>query len=190
LFGSGRGSFDSVIGGRSNKTEYFLEDRSKFMLQLVKELTLAEKRHAKKGDKFAVRLNGTSDVRFEKFKIVNGKNIFEMFPNVQFYDYTKNPRKIIDNVLPNYHLTFSKSETNDKAVSMVLDKGFNVAMVFDKIPTEYNGHKVINGDESDLRFKDDQGVIVGLKYKKLTSKGADNEEAFTSGFAVRVKETA
>jgi hypothetical protein len=68
----------------------------------------------------------------------------------------------------------------------LLKRGFNVAMVFDKTPTDYKGFKVVNGDETDLRFLDDSNVIVGLKYKNLTGKGADNNEAFESGFAIRL----
>ena len=67
----------------------------------------------------------------------------------------------------------------------MLSKGHNVAVVFDEVPETYKGYKVINGDESDLRFTDEKNVIVGLKYKKLTGKGADNKKAFESGFALK-----
>jgi len=187
LINSGYGGFMSnVKDGRINKAEYYLADRNKFMLQLVKEITLAENRHKKSNTKFAVRLNGTTDIRFEKIKVVNGKTIFELFPNVQFYDYTKNPKRMDLNI-PNYHLTFSKSETNDYYVKQVLNNGGNVAIVFDNIPAEYMGYKVINGDETDLRFLDEKNVIVGLKYKKLTD-GTDNDAAFKSGFAIKIGE--
>jgi hypothetical protein len=46
---------------------------------------------------------------------------------------------------------------------------------------------VVNGDENDLRFLDKQGVIIGLKYKKLTGKGVDNGAAFKNGFAIRTE---
>jgi len=88
----------------------------------------------------------------------------------------------------NYHLTFSRSETNDIKALELLNKGFNVAMVFDKTPETFRGFEVINGDKDDLRFLDKQNVIVGLKYKNITGKGADNTLAFKSGFAFRVKE--
>jgi hypothetical protein len=86
----------------------------------------------------------------------------------------------------NYHLTFSRSEDNDKSAMGVLAQGYNVAMVFNKLPETYNGYRVVNGDETDLRFLDEQGVIVGLKYKNQTGKGADNKVAFTTGFAIAV----
>jgi hypothetical protein len=87
----------------------------------------------------------------------------------------------------NYSLVFSRSENNHKNAIDLLNRGFNVAMVFDVPPTEFEGFGVIDGDETDLRFLDNQGVIVGLKYKKLTGKGADNNAAFESGFAIRTK---
>ncbi len=184
LVGSGFGGmYTNVMEGRKNKTEYFLADRQLFLEQLDAEITKAV---AKNKDKaiITIRLNGTSDIRYEKFKVKEGKTIFELHPDIQFYDYTKNYLRF-DSPLPkNYHLTFSRSEVNhDKAMGL-LNRGFNVAMVFDKLPSTYEGFEVVNGDESDLRFLDKKGVIVGLKYKKMTGKGADNLLAFTSGFAI------
>jgi hypothetical protein len=189
LFNSGAARFTGVQLGKMNKTEYFLADRKGFMNQLVSELTKIERLHkAVVGDeqigrtgkvvrykKFAVRLNGTADIPFENIKI-GDKNIFELFPNIQFYDYTKNDKRF-DKVIPtNYHLTFSRSETNDKVSLEMLNRGYNVAYVFgvkkeQDLPTSYNGFKVVNGDESDLRFLDEENVIVGLKYKLMTGKG-------------------
>lgn len=189
LVGSGFGGmYQSVYEGRKNKTEYFLSDRAKFMLQLDEEITKAVKKHEGK-EIVTIRLNGTTDIRFEKFKVRDNKNIFELHPNVQFYDYTKNYLRF-DNPLPkNYHLTFSRSEKNgDKAMEM-LQKGHNVAMVFDVVPETYMGYKVINGDKDDLRFKDDKNVIVGLRYKKMTGKGGAelNAEALSNGFVIITK---
>jgi hypothetical protein len=125
---------------------------------------------------------------YEKYKVFGGKNIFEIFPDVQFYDYTKNYLRF-DKVLPsNYHLTFSRSETNGDKAMELLSRGVNVAIVFDKLPETYGGFKVINADETDLRFLDEKGgVICGLKYKKMTGKGANNALAFESGFAIRTQ---
>jgi len=186
LFGSGFGGmYTTVEIGRINKTNYFVAERQNFLNQLVSEITKLSNKHAKKGESLCIRLNGTSDIAWEKFKIKDGKSIMELFPNVQFYDYTKNYLRF-NRVLPeNYHLTFSRSETNDENVEDLLSKGHNVAVVFDELPETYKGYKVINGDESDLRFKDEKNVIVGLKYKKLTGKGADNKKAFESGFALK-----
>jgi hypothetical protein len=91
-------------------------------------------------------------------------------------------------VLPsNYHLTFSRSETNHEKAMELLKRGINVAMVFDKLPNTFEGFEVINADLDDLRFLDKKGVICGLKYKKMTGKGANNSEAFESGFAIRTE---
>ena len=189
LVGSGFGGmYENVMRGRVNKTEFFLKDRVSFLTKLKNEITKAIDKNKDKAI-VTFRLNGTSDLPYEKYKIFDGKNIFELFPDVQFYDYTKNYLRF-DKVLPaNYHLTFSRSETNDTIAMGLLKRGFNVAMVFDKLPETYNGFKVINGDLDDLRFLDDKNVIVGLKYKKNTGKGGAEKNllAFASGFAIRTR---
>lgn len=185
LYGSGKGSMPNVVTGRTNKTEFFLQNRDLFLKILYSEIAQLQVKHEIEGGNFTVRLNGTSDISWESFKIKDGKNIFELFPEIQFYDYTKNHLRF-KKVLPkNYMLLFSRSETNEEISLQMLRNGVNVAMVFDKIPTEYKGFKVINGDENDLRFLDDKGIIVGLRYKKLTGKGVDNEKVFKTGFAIK-----
>lgn len=187
LVGSGNGGmFEGVKKGRIAKTEYFLSSRNEFLAQLQLEIKKAIKKNEDKAI-VTIRLNGTSDLPWENFRMFEGgKNIFELYPDVQFYDYTKNYTRF-NKVLPsNYHLTFSKSEDNTDIAFELLSKGVNVAMVFDKTPSEYKGFEVVNGDETDLRFLDKKGVIVGLKYKFMTGKGADNNKAFDSGFAVRL----
>lgn len=187
LFGSGFGGlYTGVEKGRIEKSEFYLSNRIGFLDKVISEITKLEKKFANSEFKLAIRLNGTTDISYEKQKASNGKTIFETFPNVQFYDYTKNYTRF-NKVLPsNYHLTFSRSEINHEISMDLLNKGNNVAMVFDKLPKTFNGFEVINGDENDLRFLDKKGVIVGLKYKKLTKKGSDNEQPFKSGFALRV----
>jgi hypothetical protein len=188
LFGSGFGGmYTDVEKGRINKTNYFLAERQEFLNQLKTEITKLVKKHKKKNENVCIRLNGTSDLSFEKFKVEDNKTIMELFPDVQFYDYTKNHFRF-NRVLPeNYHLTFSRSETNDDMVDEMLSQGHNVSVVFDKLPETYKGYKVVNGDLSDLRFKDEKNVVVGLKYKNLTGKGADNKKAFDSGFALKIE---
>ena len=210
LFGSGAARFETVQNGKRNKTEYYLADRKNFMLQLVSEIAKAERLHgAIEGDeqigkngkvvrykKFAIRLNGTSDIPFEKIKLETGLNIFETFPNVQFYDYTKNPTRFAKEQSKNYHLTFSRSEDNDIIAEELLSKGHNVAIVFgvkdvNDLPTTYKGYTVINGDETDLRFLDDKNVVVGLKYKLLTgkgTKGVNKVNVDTNDFLIDVSE--
>lgn len=172
LFESGFGGiYSSVKNGRMEKTEFYLSDRIGFLDKLVNEITKLEKKFKGSEYTLAIRLNGTSDISFEKQITSNGKTIFDTFPNVQFYDYTKNYTRFRKVLPSNYHLTFSRSEINNDIAMDLLSKGNNVAMVFDTLPTEYKGYKVVNGDETDLRFLDDKNVIVGLKYKKVTGKG-------------------
>ena len=186
LVGSGFGGmYVGVKNGRIERTEYFLSSRIEFLHQLKEEI---EKAIIKNKDKAipVFRLNGTSDLPYEKYKIFEGgKNIFELFPNVQFYDYTKNYLRF-NKVLPsNYHLTFSRSETNHSKCIELLNRGVNVAMVFDKIPNTFEGFEVINADNDDLRFLDKKGgVICGLKYKKMTGKNANNKLGVESGFVI------
>jgi hypothetical protein len=188
LVGSGFGGmFPKVNEARVKRTEYYLSSRVEFINQLHTEIVKAIKKNKDKAI-LTIRLNGTSDIGFEKFKIFedNTKNIFEMFPDIQFYDYTKNYTRF-DKVLPkNYHLTFSRSEINHEKSLAVLKKGYNVAMVFDKVPDTFEGYEVVNGDNDDLRFLDKPNVIVGLRYKKMTGKGADNKKAFDSGFVIQI----
>lgn len=177
------GMFSSVEKGRINKTNYFISNRELFLKQLFSEILFLEAKSKVENEKLCIRLNGTSDIAWEKFKI-NGKSIMEHFPNVVFYDYTKNHLRF-SRVLPaNYHLTFSRSETNEEQVELLLSQGHNVAVVFDKLPETYKGYKVVNGDDSDLTFLQPNGVVLGLKYKKLTGRMADNKRVFQSGFAL------
>ena len=118
----------------------------------------------------------------------DNKNIFELFPSAIFYDYTKNFLRFKKELPKNYRLIFSRSETNEVIAMELIKKGINIAMVFNKLPKTYNGYNVIDGDLSDMRFSESKGIIVGLKYKKLTSKNADNEIAFRSGFAIKTSE--
>jgi len=188
LVGSGFGGmYTSVKNGRREKTEYFLRDRVGFLHQVKDEIAKAIKKHEGKAI-VTIRLNGTSDLPFEKYKVFEGKNIFEVYPEVQFYDYTKNYLRFDKELPKNYHLTFSRSETNHDKSMELLKRGFNVAMVFDKLPSEFEGFKVINADLDDLRFLDEKNVICGLKYKKMTGKGANNNLAFDSGFAIRTQQ--
>jgi len=161
LFTAGRGAFKSVHDARMNKTKYFLDDRAGFVAQLEKEIARAEKRAALLKMRLAIRLNGTSDIVWERV----APRLFERFPNVQFYDYTKILARLKRPVPANYDLTFSRSEENDRDAWAALDLGFRVAVVFDKIPGEVFGLPVVDGDLHDIRFLNPGGVIVALKAK-------------------------
>ena len=161
LFWSGRGKFKTTQKARINKTKHYFLNRDFFMNQLEHEIELFIKRSKKNNVIPCVRLNGTSDISWELYKYKNGLNIFDNFPDLQFYDYTvvfKRMFKYMNNKLPkNYHLTFSRKEDNLLDVMQVLKNGFNASVVFEKhLPLFYKGCSVINGDESDLRFLDDR----------------------------------
>lgn len=168
---------NAIQQARIRKTKMFFENRPEFMSQLLKDIVLGIKQAKKKGMIPAFRLNGTSDLSWEKYEILDGRNIFQMFPDVQFYDYTKVfGRKV--STIDNYHLTFSSADGNINDVLKAKSTDMNIAVVFRKeLPETYLGRKVINGDETDLRFLDEKNVIVGLKAKSKAKKD-------TSGFVV------
>lgn len=175
---AGRGRFDNVQLARTRKTKMFFEQRQEFLDLLVKDILAAKRKAVKLSLPLTIRLNGTSDISWENIIIKDGLNIFNMFKDVQFYDYTKNWTRIpiIKSLgLTNYSLTFSRSENNEKYALLVLKTGGNVAIVFDKtLPDRWNGYKVINGDKHDLRFLDEKNVVVGLVAKGLAKKDSSN----------------
>lgn len=167
---AGRGAFTNVQRARIEKTKLFFEQRAQFLAQLVDEIGKAERKAEKLGKTLTVRLNGTSDLRWEMYKAFNGKTIFEVFPNVVFYDYTKIANRDVSNI-PNYSLTFSLAESNATDVSKAIGNGMNVAVVFrDTLPETWQGMPVIDGDVDDLRFLDPKFVIVGLRAKGKAKK--------------------
>jgi hypothetical protein len=171
---AGMGVFSNVQRARIEKTRLFFKDKAVFLSQLIKEITAAVKSAEKQNLTAVFRLNLTSDLPWEKIKL-NGKSVFDLFPQVTFYDYTKSPERMtafLAGEMPkNYHLTFSKSETNGAIAESILKSGGNVAMVFRKsLPAKWLGAEVVNGDETDLRFLDGAGKIVGLVEKGKAKK--------------------
>ena len=177
LYTAGRGAFDSVKNARIKKTLAFVADRGAFVDQLAKDVAFIIRKAKREDMTPCIRLNGTSDLPWENW------GIMQKFPDITFYDYTKNPnrmRRYLAGEMPaNYHLTFSRSESNHAACADIAKRGGNIAAVFTgkELPTEWEGRKVISGDESDLRFTDPQGVWVGLKAKGKARKDQ-------SGFAI------
>ena len=178
---AGRGAMNSVQKGRARKTEWYLKDRQGFMAQLHKDLTRFQRYCAKRDLKPCVRLNGTSDIRWEII-LINGQSIFDQFPEIQFYDYSKIANRKVDHIA-NYDLTFSYSEANPayaKQVNIALERGLNIAVVFrdkDQIPKSFLGLPVVNGDKNDMRFQDPKQSIVALYAKGKARKD-------TSGFVI------
>jgi len=161
---------DVITDSRIKKTRLFFEDRDFFMKWMIHEINSAKRRAAKNGYTLSVRLNNTSDISPLEFKL-DGKNILEMFPEVQFYDYTKVADRVeLMKTYSNYDVTFSFSGYNLTECQKMLINKIKVAMVFKVVPEEYMGYRVINGDEYDMRYKDIEATIIGLKYKKVRTQ--------------------
>lgn len=178
LFTAGMGAFSNVMNARIAKTKFYLSDRTEFCKQLIAELS----KISSKGTKTAVRLNGTSDLDF--VGIIRNRVGFDILslPNLHFYDYTKILGKALKyKDMPNYTVTFSRSETNEQECLHALSQGINVAVVFDHrkpLPKTYLGYPVIDGDAADDLMLTHNGVILGLKAKGKAKRD-------TTGFVVR-----
>ena len=179
-----KGETTNVIQeARKRKTDLFLNDRDTFMSLLVKDIQAFVRKCERLGKMPCVRLNGTSDIQWELIPIDNYANIFEMFSDVQFYDYTKIPTRKVSSI-KNYHLTWSYSEANDKYARLFEQVPYNKAVVFNGgLPRMFKGMKVIDGDTTDMRFLDKQNRVVGLKAKGLAKKD-------TSGFVIQTLQIA
>jgi hypothetical protein len=178
LFTAGRGAMSNVMTARVARTKLLKRDTREFMAQLADEVGELIRKAKRQKLIPAVRLNGTSDLPWENVKL-DGQSIFELYPDIQFYDYTKNPKRMLQFLagkLPsNYHLTFSRSETNDTQAIELLANGANVAVVFDTVkgsplPNTWHGFPVIDGDQTDVRFIDGRGNVIGLRAKGKAKK--------------------
>lgn len=216
---AGRGAFDPQVHvARLRRTRLYLDDRKQFFKDLIMELekfidfasthvsgpmhewvnkrgqTVKKQTYLKQagGSHYCIRLNITSDVRWEAIKIPGTRQtIFDIFPDVTFYDYTKIPRRFKRPA--NYHLTYSRSEDpkSEEYGIEYMQQGTNMTVVFDidekhSLPPRYESplfsHPVLDGSISDLRFKDEPGHIVGL----YLLGGKDLQRwARESGFAVK-----
>ena len=176
LYTAGRGKFSNVQNARIRKTKLFFEQRDIFLQQLHQDIELFQKYCKNNNVKPMVRLNGTSDISWEKY------GIFEKYSDVQFYDYTKILNRKVSKY-PNYHLTYSRSEnTTEEDILKAFRQNMNTTVVFrEEIPVVWKVQdkefKVIDGDVNDLRPLDETGVIVGLKAK-------GDAKSDTSGFVI------
>ena len=182
LNSAGRGAFNSVQNARGAKTQFFYNDQQAFLLSLAADIWTLQNKAAKLGFTPLVRPNGTSDIPYENLPVVDGKNIFQLFPQVQFYDYTKHPsRNLEGKTCGNYDLTYSFSAITPKPISI---KGLTnphnsrTAVVFQKradIPAVFRNWAVVDGDDTDVRHIEPKSVVVAL-YAKGKAKND------TSGF--------
>ena len=192
LYTAGRGQMSNVQTARQRKAEWFYRDRVGFMKQLYHDIQKFVNYCKKRDIQPCVRLNGTTDIRWELIPAMphSKMNIFEQFPEVQFYDYTKIAnRKVKD--IPNYHLTWSYSNANPdyaKLLDKAMEQGMNAAVVFrsnfikvvPKCWHKWKGYPVIDGDQDDLRFLDPKGGHIVALYAKGKAKKD------TSGFVQEV----
>jgi len=173
---AGRGCFQSIQDARIIKTLHFLNNREGFIEQLKHDIRAIERRAAREGLKVAIRLNGTSDIRWE----IVAPELFTEFSHIQFYDYTKAPYSVRpkEKLPKNYHLTYSRSETTSLSeIKTALKAGRNVAVVYD---SEKMHDLIVKGDAHDLRFLDAPGKIVALIAKGKAKKDE-------SGFVISKK---
>lgn len=179
---SGRMGLGEAHVARLIRTMFFLYCFDQYRERLRAEIRALQRKADKKGMRLAIRLNGTSDVPWESVK--HGRllqSLMAEFPHAEFYDYTKHVGRCLKayrerHGLERYSLTLSFSGTNWKGCESALKEGTNVAVVFDSalFPEMLKGFPIINGDAHDLRFLDERGAIVGLKFKlprKGTGKG-------------------
>lgn len=169
------------------RTLWLFENPLTFLLQLASDIdwfVAAARSHRVTP---VLRMNVLSDIRWENIPFPNlrtgrwSRNVMEAYPAVQFYDYTKDPGRDLENLPPNYDITFSLAETtaNQRHAANMLARGVNVAVVFDvqahppkPLPREFWGVRVVDGDESDLRFLDPRPAVVGLRFKQMAGKAA------------------
>lgn len=160
-----RGETESaVITARKRKSDWLFRNRLDFEARLIRELRNLVKRARKKNKRPAARLNGGSDLDWS--------HIYAMFPEIQFWEYTKRPDLALKlYALPNVHVTYSFSEaTTRKLFTVIFARGIDIAVVFGQrkgqpLPELFWDIPVYDADKSDYRWKDKQRGIAGLRFK-------------------------
>lgn len=190
---------NNVRESRKLKAQLFMKDRANYMNRLARDIIALDRRAMRESLKLCVRLNGSSDLRFERISfeidVKTSKALAAyyglledcaidatyyagrkftlpaLFPEIQFVDYTKNPNRL-GNAPDNLDLTLSYSVENSADCVKALMAGHNVAMIFDGgLPDRFAGFPVIDGDKHDLRHLDPKGGhIVGLTPKGRRAK--------------------
>jgi hypothetical protein len=190
LYTAGMGKFSNVQRARIAKTRLFFSDPAAFIETLAADIQALVRKSERLGLSPVVRLNGTSDLPWENLGGQVGASLMSRFPEVVFYDYTKNPARAVANAkgeMPaNYFIAFSRSECNADGVARVMRAGGSVAAVFAvkkgaPLPKSWGGRPVVDGDEHDAIFEHGRGVVIGLRAKG-DAKGDE------SGFVIAGKE--
>ena len=177
LESAGRGAFNSVQLARISKTEYYKNNQQAYMLSLCADIWTTARKASKLGLELLVRPNGTSDILYENIIVVDHKNIFQLFPDVQFYDYTKHPaRNLTNKTADNYDLTYSYSGLTPEKIThkgLLNPHNSRIAVVFMRkadIPAQFNAWPVIDGDNTDVRHIEPKNVVVALYAKGKAKK--------------------
>lgn len=187
---AGRGAFTSIQTSRLNKTRWMLEEPESFYAQLAKEVDRLSS--FSRTPNIAVRLNGTSDIWNGHMESIIADN-----PFVQFYDYTKDIKRMRDFMfgkMPhNYHLTYSFGGGKQSLdfCDVVVQSGFNVAVVFDggkqeSLTKHWRSYDVLDGDIHDLRFLDDVRLYAPEKVERAR-KWMTEPEGFVIGLRAKGK---
>lgn len=189
-----------VRESRKLKAKLFMTSRAEYMNRLARDIIRLERKAAREGLKLAVRLNGSSDIVWERIRFALDSatlkalglpadrrafaTIPALFPHIQFVEYTKSPNRL-GKAPANLDLTLSYSARNKADCVAALLAGHNVAIVFHGgLPASFGGFPVIDGDLHDLRHLDRKGgFIVGLSPKGRKAKHD------TSGFVIDWRET-
>jgi len=168
-----------------SRTLFYLYMNDNYYRQLRYEI---DKAYMTYGDDLAVRLNGTSDINY--------KDIIKDYPHIQFYDYTKNRNMMMKNKNKNHHYTFSGSmfsEYSIKELKQAVKDKLNIALAFNtanskhdklKIPHKLFGVELVSFDETDARFKDDDGSIGYLTRKGSSIKVRQSEDTEINNFFI------
>lgn len=197
---------NSVRESRKLKAQLFMRARPDYLNRLARDILAMERKARREGLQLCVRLNGSSDIAWERLRFdcdartiralekadrlgrltyLSRVTLPELFPDIQFVDYTKNPGRM-GKTPSNLHLTLSYSGRNEAECVAALARGCNVAVIFgDGLPETWNGHAVIDGDLHDLRHLDPRGgVVVGLAPKGNKAKKSDSP-FIVRGYAIR-----
>ena len=197
---SGRGTMSPVFYSRLRKTLFYLQYKNEFIKLVDKEISRLLRKAERESLELAIRINGTSDIPVLK----ELKEILLKYPNVRFYDYTKSPKSIkklhsLSNEIKNYHLTFSytKEPLFEPLIETATKYNSNIAIVFKneeqvnylienkkKLKLFDRVYNIINGDKTDLRYKDKNNSIVALRYKKPKINGKLQNQPIKKNFVV------
>jgi hypothetical protein len=175
LFTAGRGAMTCVAMSRLRKALFFQQYQAEAIAMIKRELAGFAARAEREGWTLLVRLNGTTDIRWENYGII------QAFPDIQFYDYTKIANR--KGIPANYDLTYSYSGVANYLpyVGMAMRQGMRIAVVFrNRASVEtmiangetFMGLELVDGDDTDIRHIEPQGVVVAL-YAKGKAKHDD-----------------